>query len=174
MATIPSAVPEAPAGPTNKAPVFSLVIAIVFGVIVSVAVVGGAGYYLIHSGKLRLQMMPSPKPTVEAKTHTVALDPLLVNLSDSSGAAYLRVSIALRVADAEVAPKEEKESGNAKEQTAALRDAALVVLARETSERLLTPDGKEHLRTELKQSLAERVPDFKVVDLYFTEFLVQR
>lgn len=179
MATTPTVVQTNAEEPV-KLPVFSLVVAVVLGVIVSVAAVGGAGYYLIHSGKLRLQTMPPvvPTQTSSAKTHALVLEPLVVNLADGNGAAYLRVSIALNVVDVTGDPAKEGKKGEdakaAKETDAAVRDTALAVLGRQSSESLLAADGKERLKKELKDALAERNPEIKVADLYFTEFLVQR
>jgi flagellar FliL protein len=155
-------------------------IAVVLGVIVSVAAVGGAGYFLIHSGKLRLQTMPPVTAAqVPQKTHAVLLEPLVVNLADSSDAAYLRVSIALSVADAhgDAAKDEKKPEGGGVEENgadAAVRDTALEVLGKETSASLLAADGKERTKKALKDALSDRLPEMKIVDLYFTEFLVQR
>lgn len=178
MAPTTTVVPEAAPVPA-KVPVMSLVTAVVLGVVVSVAAVGGAGYYLIHSGKLRLQTMPAVVPSrSQQKTHAVLLEPLVVNLADGSGGAYLRASIELDVADLSGdGAKEDKKSEEAKESKgadAAVRDTALTVLGRETSDSLLAPDGKERAKKELKDALADRLPELKVVDLYFTEFLVQR
>jgi flagellar FliL protein len=178
MATTPTVVQANSAEPT-KLPVFSLVIAVVLGVILSVALVGGAGYYLIHSGKLRLQTAPPAAATQVAsvKTRAVVLEPLVVNLADGAGA-YLRVSIVLNVTGVEGAPaKDEKKAEETKagnDANAAIRDTTLAVLGRQTSESLLTPEGKERLKKELKQAFAERNAEIKVADLYFTEFLVQR
>jgi flagellar FliL protein len=55
-----------------------------------------------------------------------------------------------------------------------MRDAALTILGRETSEGLLEPQGKDRLREELKTSFTAKLPEKKVVDILFTEFLVQR
>ncbi|HEY8998553.1 MAG TPA: flagellar basal body-associated FliL family protein [Edaphobacter sp.] len=178
MATTPTVVQEQAPVPA-KVPVGPLMMAVVLGVIVSVAAVGGAGYFLIHSGKLRLQTMP-PATLAQSvqKTHSVLLEPLVVNLADASGAAYLRVSMALSVADTRgSAAKDEKKAEGAAEEKgtdAAVRDTALEVLSKETSASLLAADGKERTKKALKDALAERVPEMKIVDLYFTEFLVQR
>ncbi|MDE1178378.1 MAG: flagellar basal body-associated FliL family protein [Edaphobacter sp.] len=160
-----------------KVPVVSLGMAIVLGVVVSVSAVGGAGYYLIHSGKLRLQTMPPAVVSSGQKTRSIQMEPMVVNLADSTGEAYLRASIELRVADAVgETDKESKKPEEAKDKgaDAAVRDTVLAVLSGETSQALLTPDGKETLKKSLKDALAERNPELKVVDLYFTEFLVQR
>ena len=179
MATTSVVLQENSAEPV-KLPLVSLVLAIALGVIVSVSVIGGVGYYLIHSGKLKLQTAPAVQavtPTA-AKTHAVVLEPLLVNLADGSGGAYLRISIALNLADGKSeSAKDENKSEDAKagkEIDAAIRDTALTVLGRETSESLLAADGKERLKNELRAALAEHNPEIKVMDLFFTEFLVQR
>ena len=177
MATTPTVVQEQ-TPVSAKVPAGPLVAAVVAGVIVSVAAVGGAGYFLIHSGKLRLQTMPPATSTQSAqRTHSVLLEPLVVNLADASGAAYLRVSVALSVAEPRGDAKDEKKAESAAEEKgadAAVRDTALDVLSKETSESLLAADGKERTKKALKDALAERVPEMKIVDLYFTEFLVQR
>jgi len=159
-----------------KLPVVPLVTSVVLGILLSVAAIGGVGYYLIHSGKLRLQTMPPPPISLDPKTHPVALDPLIVNLADASGTAYLRVSLVLEVADAARSAKSGEKEGDEKQNpfSAAARDAALTVLSKQTSEVLLTLPGKNGVKVELKKAIAECDPNLKIVDLYFTEFLVQR
>jgi flagellar FliL protein len=108
----------------------------------------------------------------------MALEPLLVNLADPSGSAFLRAGITLEVADAPAEKGKEAKNQEAKPQSrdadAALRDTALAVLGRETSDQLLTPGGKDRLKSELKAAFVEHNRQLQVVDLFFTEFLVQR
>ena len=70
-------------------------------------------------------------------------------------------------------PKEGK-GGKDADTAAAVRDTALTVLGRQTSDGLLSVDGKERLKAELKAAMAEHNAELKVTDLFFTEFLVQR
>ncbi|MBS1798846.1 MAG: flagellar basal body-associated FliL family protein [Acidobacteria bacterium] len=175
MATTPTVTQTNPAE-SGKLPLASLIIAVALGVIVSVAAVGGAGYYLIHSGKLRLQTAPpaqSAAAPASTKTHAVMLEPMVVNLADSAAGSYLRISMTLNVGDPADAPAKE-EKNISKEADSALRDTALTVLGKQTSEGLLAADGKERLKTELKAAFVEHNPEIKVMDLYITEFLVQR
>jgi flagellar FliL protein len=108
----------------------------------------------------------------------MALEPLLVNLADPSGSAFLRVGMTLDVADETAEKGKEAKSAETKTQSkdadAALRDTALAVLGRQTSDQLLASGGKDRLKADLKAAFAEHNPQMKVTDLFFTEFLVQR
>jgi flagellar FliL protein len=110
----------------------------------------------------------------------MALEPVLVNLADPGGSSYLRVALTLRVADVEegkdAKAKEEKlkEDKAASDAVASVRDTTLMVLGRQTADGLLAADGKEHLKADLKKAFAEHNADLKVMDVFFTDFLVQR
>jgi flagellar FliL protein len=110
----------------------------------------------------------------------VALEPLLVNLSDAGGSSYLRVAMTLRVADvaekkgAKAKGEKDKEEKSSDEAIAAVRDTVLTVLGRQTADDLLAADGKDHLKLALKAGFAEHNADLKVIDVFFTDFLVQR
>jgi len=145
--------------------------------------IGGAGFWLVKSGRVTL---PGGVPAVQAaakaepvKTRLMALNPLLVNLADEGGAGYLRVEIVVRVVDAPAASgKEEKAAEKGKtavnEDEVVMRDAALGVLSRETSDTLLAPEGKSQLKDSLRKAFGASASNVKVVDVMFTEFLVQR
>lgn len=105
----------------------------------------------------------------------MALDPILVNLADTGGSSYLRLSLTLQVTDAtakkDVSARSDKSSDDA---VAAVRDTALTVLGSQTSDNLLVPEGKDRLKLDLKRAFAEHNADLKVKELFFTDFLVQR
>ena len=184
MATSPPLVQSSSASEPVKLPIVSLLIAVVLGVVVATLGVGGIVYYLARSGRLLMQGGAAARvePVGLVATHAMVLEPLLVNLADSGGNAYLRVGLTLRMADVAdkggAKSKDEKSSDGkgAKdvEAAAAVRDTALMVLGRQTSEGLLSVDGKERLKAELKAAMAEHNADLKVTDMFFTEFLVQR
>jgi flagellar FliL protein len=179
MATTPPVIQAKITSDPVKIPIVPLLISIVVGVFVATTAVGGVVYYLLRSGKVPLRVAErSPVSSETIKTHTVALDPLLVNLADPSGSAYLRAAITFQIVDPptdkskETKGTETKSPG--KEADASMRDIALTVLGRQTSDQLLAADGKERLKAELKKSLTDQNPSVKVADLFFTEFLVQR
>jgi flagellar FliL protein len=156
--------------------------AVIVGVVVATAAVGGTLFYLLRSGKVPIHATvaaPAPVTGSSAKTHMVVLEPLLVNLADSSGSAYVRAGITLAVADPATADakketRKDEAKADDKDANAAVRDTALTILGRATSDQLLAANGKESLKKQLKAALAEHNPDVKVADLFFTEFLVQR
>jgi flagellar protein FliL len=169
---------------TANVPFVPLIIAVVVAAAISVAVVGGGAYWLARSGRLSLPATALAATKAESSgpvaTHAMVLEPLVVNLADADGKAYLRVAVTLRVVDAddkkEAKTKEEQPKGSQgdDEDQAAVRDTLLTVLGRDSSDALLAADGKQHVKEELKAALTEHASGVKVADIFFTEFLVQR
>jgi flagellar FliL protein len=186
MATTPTVLASSSSVPApasvvvpTRFPVAPLLIAVVAGVLIAALGIGGVLYYLARTGKLPLQhgaAITAESPAT-ITTHAVVLEPLLVNLADAGGSSYLRVALTLRVADTAgkkaAKPKEEK-NGDGDEAVAAVRDTTLMVLGRQTADGLLAADGKEQLKAELRSGLAKHNTDIKVIDIFFTDFLVQR
>jgi len=167
--------------------VLPLVMIVLCTVVMVLGAVGGGLYWLSKTGRLPMpgaaaRTAPAVVKVEPMKTRVVVLEPLLVNLSDQGGASYLRVVLALELEDPPVSKdaktKEEKPPEKGKvvvsEDEVKMRDVALTVLGRETSGSLLAPEGKEQLKTLLRSAISAHVHDVKVVDVMFTEFLVQR
>ena len=186
MATPPTVLASAPSMPSAHAaepakfPVLPLVIAVVVGVMIAGLGIGGALYALARAGRLPVQGAASKTAPAPVATHLMALDPLVVNLADADHASYLKVSVVLQVTDAasgkgpaQTGEKAPEKTGGSESMIEA-RDTALTVLGRQTSDALLAADGKDRLKTELKAALLEHNPELKVVDVFFTDFLVQR
>lgn len=154
----------------------------VVGVLLATLGVGAGVYYLARTGRLPVQQGATHKveTTLPSTTHAMALEPLLVNLSDGEGNSYLRVALTLRVADVEATKGSNEREARPKEDKllndsmASVRDTTLTVLGRQTADGLLALDGKEHLKADLKKAFAEHNGDLKVTDIFFTDFLVQR
>ena len=102
----------------------------------------------------------------KVRVHPVLhLETFVVNLANVDERAYLRAGIDLGT------------SGPAPDDKAAvarLRDIILTQLAQQRSQDILTAEGKEKLKLELLTALQKQAPDLGVVEVYFTEFLVQR
>jgi flagellar FliL protein len=181
-------VPGAATTSQEKPGFVQLLMVIVAAVLICALLLGGAIYYLAKSGRLgAVTAVPPSTPGVSKvetvavpPTHAMVLEPMVVNLSDEGGKAYLRLGVTLRVMDPELKKgekaKEEqpKEAKDISDADAAVRDTALEVLGRQTAQVLLAPEGKEQLKKELKAAIAQHDPELKVTEVFFTEFLVQR
>jgi flagellar FliL protein len=162
-----------------KFPVLVLVLTVIVGIIAGVACLAGGVYLLgragkLHTGPLLVFSERTSAPIVA--THTISLDPILVNLADPSGHAYLRLGLALGIEDGPetATPANAAQAMNLpREREIPIRDTVLAVLGQQTSGALLEPDGKERLKQELQAALALHNPELKVRNLYFSDFLVQ-
>jgi flagellar protein FliL len=174
-----------------KFPVLVLAFTVLAGMIAGAVCIGGGLYLLIKSGKIDLAQALSARraPAAQVATRTVTLDPMLVNLSDPSGHAYLRLGLALTVEEPGGAAGPSSASvpagspggaagaagatSVAREREIPIRDTVLAVLGEQTSAALLEPGGKERLKQQLEAALAAHNADLRVHGLYFTDFLVQ-
>jgi flagellar FliL protein len=159
-----------------------LMLAMVFTILLTLSGVVGVLVYLAKVNKLPSGLASSVTSGSPdgSKTSEIVLDPLLVNLVDADGHGYLRAGVTLRVQGTvgnEGQAKTDSPSKDDKVATAVsapLRDIVLDVLGRQQVADLLQPDGKDKLKVVLKSALRDRDPDVRVVDIYFTEFLVQQ
>ncbi len=103
------------------------------------------------------------------ETSVISLAPFVLNLADAEDERFLRLGLTVVVAGA--APAQSESDAGAEE--ARMRDRILTVLATKGAEEVISFEGKEALRQELKQQVAELLADRRVVDVLFTEFLVQ-
>lgn len=99
----------------------------------------------------------------------VILDPFVVNLADPDGTKFLRITLSLLVHNEE----EAKELGENAVDKARMRSALLDLLAQQTSEALVTPEGKDTLKKDVATAVKGVVKKVKVSDVLFTEFVVQ-
>lgn len=107
-------------------------------------------------------------PTKPGSLH---LEPLILNLADPEGGRYLRVAIDI-VVD-RPAPAEAESAGSADLLSTRLRDRLLVVLASRTAAEVVSSEGKEALRAEVRRTAEPLLEEARVLDVYFTEFRVQ-
>ncbi len=108
------------------------------------------------------------EPKAEAADKTpggvVNLDSFVVNLADLAKPRYLKVDIAIEVANS---GKKHIEDGKVR-----VRDAVLTYLTGLTSEQTMGPLGKSDMRFALKQRINEALPEKSVKNVYFTQFIV--
>lgn len=90
----------------------------------------------------------------------------IVNLKNTGGARYARVSMDLDL---------EKEAAKAEieKRMSQIRDMVLMIISAKTAEDLQTVEGKQALRKEILDSLNGIMRESKVQGLFFTEFVIQ-
>jgi flagellar FliL protein len=100
---------------------------------------------------------------------------MIVNLAD--GRSYLRAGVSVRLRDQDKAGRGNdaaKDSKGVDEASIALRDTTLTVLSAATADGLLAPGGRDALKKLLESAYKTHNEESHVMDVYFTEFLVQR
>jgi flagellar protein FliL len=111
-----------------------------------------------------------------ASRSVLPLESFTVNLADAEEGRFLRATMALGV-DGQLPALTHGESRpveTGQVSMATIRDSIITVLAQCTSDQLLSPAGKAKLKADIISSLNHDVPELRVRDVYFTEFLVQR
>jgi flagellar FliL protein len=110
----------------------------------------------------------------------------IINLADPSGRKYIKITVVLEfsyssveggAADSNnegeaVDPKLAYEEEITSKQ-AIIDDVVITLLSTKTFEELYTAEGKETLRNEIMFLTNQRLPQYRILGVYFTEFVVQ-
>jgi flagellar FliL protein len=115
---------------------------------------------------------PAAKAEAEhdpSDTGVLVMEPFLVNLADQDSPRFLRATLRLVVADKEHA----EHLGEDEVAKARIRSAILELLTTQKSTDLVTPDGKAALKKSILGATGKMLKEAKVVDVLFSEFVVQ-
>jgi len=137
---------------------------------------GGAGaWWWFHRAEAAAPTdghAPSAKAEAEVDPHdsgVLVMEPFLVNLADQDAPRFLRATLRLIVADKEHAEHlAEDEVAKAR-----IRSAVLELLTTQKSSDLVTPEGKSALKKSIVGATSKILTEAKVVDVLFSEFVVQ-
>ncbi len=103
------------------------------------------------------------------KSAVLPLEPFVVNLADIDAPRYLRIKINLMLDDkARIKELQENQVLQLK-----VRDVILQSLTSKTSQDLIKDEGKNKLRHEIQDKIAIYFRGPKLVDIMFTEFVIQ-
>jgi flagellar FliL protein len=107
----------------------------------------------------------------------------IINLVDPTGRKYIRLTVVLEFAPdnpeyAKMKPEEQTAyvtsfQNEINTRMPIMDDAVITLLSTKTYDDLYTAAGKEKLRGEVMNAIASRVPQYKLISVYFTEFVVQ-
>lgn len=152
-----------------------LLIAGILGVVLLFMGMMGAGFFILWS------RIPVPSPVVDGEEEIpeealedkqpdigplYSIGTMIVNLADKGGKRYLRVNMELELSHPEVSEQIEK-------RLPMVRDSILMVLSTKTFQDISTTEGKNSLRTELVAELGKLFAPDNIVNVFFTEFVVQ-
>jgi flagellar FliL protein len=107
----------------------------------------------------------------------------IINLAEPTGRRYIRVNIVLEIyptnPDYVNMGHEEQQhyleefNQEVEESLPIINDSLISELSSKTFEEVYTAEGKEIIREEIVTLLNEKLPDHHIMNVYFTEFVVQ-
>jgi len=162
------------AAPKKKSKLLLIIIILV----VLLAAGGGGAYFFLFKKKAapppQQGQAAAPAPVAApagpsappVKTIIDHLSTFIVNLADQSGSRYLKVTMDLSLSNEEV--KKEIE-----EKMPMVRDTIITILSNKYYNDIATPAGKLTLKRELISRLNVILAKGRILDIYFTEFVVQ-
>jgi flagellar protein FliL len=130
-----------------------------------ILVVAGSAV-ILSIGFLRPGHKPNKPERVSVKA-ILALDPFLVNLADPHETRFVKTTFQLGL------EKEWKGEAKNSAATAAMRDSIISLLSSKTSDQILTAQGKDQLRDEIRARMNALSPDLKVIEVYIVDIVVQ-
>ena len=110
---------------------------------------------------------PPPKKTEEKFGHVVGLDSVVVNLAQSEGRRYLKVTVQLEVAEDERVVKE------VESRKPQLADLLVNTLTKKTLAEVTAPDALDRLRNEIQERAGQGLGQDRIRRVFITEFVVQ-
>jgi flagellar protein FliL len=154
-----------------------LILLIVVVLLLLVAIAGAAYFFLVmksgpHATPAQGQSQQQQPVVVDNSAPPVffAIDPFTVNLQSDDGERYLHLGLTLKLADA-------KEADVLKEHMPEIRSRILLLLSNKHPSDLSTAEGKTALigeiKTQIEQPFVQGGPGNPVVDVLFTDFVVQ-
>jgi flagellar basal body-associated protein FliL len=126
---------------------------------------------------------PTPHEYMPGEGIMINMSTKIINLVDPGGRKYIRLTVVVEFApdnpDYQSLPEAEKTSyltefgAKLNALMPIMDDTVITLLSTKTYEDLYTADGKEKLRLEIMDILSKKLPEYKIISIYFTEFVVQ-
>ena len=169
-------VPQEPVKPASGLSIGKILM--IAGLALASSAGGGLLSFVLVQRTLRAEAKAAERPAtgqdeklVEmlGKSAVLPLDPFVVNLADTDAARYLRIKINLMVDD----KTKTKEILDNQALQLKVRDVILQSLTAKTSRDLINEDGKNKLRKEIQEKIAVYFREPKLVEVMFTEFVIQ-
>ncbi|HUU33052.1 MAG TPA: flagellar basal body-associated protein FliL [Vicinamibacterales bacterium] len=134
-----------------------------------VVALAGGGYYYTTTQAATAEHAVESKEVSPKERGLVSFEPFVVNLADPGGQRFVRATVQLVVGDAHMAT----ELTDTPVLAMHARAIILELLATQHADTLVTPEGKVALRQAIADGIAEAVHEVEVVDVLFSDFVVQ-
>ena len=108
-----------------------------------------------------------PKPAVPRFGRVIALDSVVVNVAQTEGRRYLKVTVHLEV------PDEEKLVKEVESRKPQLLDLIVATLTKKTLSEVTAPEALDKLRDEVRERFVPALGPERVRQVFITEFVVQ-
>jgi flagellar FliL protein len=132
---------------------------------VALVVVGGGAAWMLRGGSAATA---AQEPGLESRG-LLAFETLLVNLSDKGGNRFLKATVQLVLAS----KAEAAEVAESQVVMSAIRSSMLELMSQQIATELVTVEGKTALKQAIKERIAPHLKHQKVIDVLFSEFVVQ-
>jgi flagellar FliL protein len=99
----------------------------------------------------------------------INLDAFLVNLADTDSTRFVKVTFRLGLDEASLG----EELAGDQIVLSATRDKIISLLSTKTAEELLTLEGKDKLRNEIRERVNPILPKGKIVEVFIMDFVIQ-
>ena len=129
---------------------------------------GGAGVGAFWWGR-HSAPIADPPHVRSGERGIVSFEPFVVNLADKAASRFLRTTIEVVVSDPAVAAQLQKTPVQLME----ARSTILELLTQQTADTLNTPEGKTGLKKAIAERLSSLFTDVKVLDVLFSDFVIQ-
>lgn len=158
---------DATAAPAKKSSKGKFIV--IVGLLVLLGGGGAAAFFAFRKPAEAATGDAAPKKETRAPTGIVSFEPFVVNLADPGSPHFLRISVRLIVPNEE----EAKKIDESQVQLMRLRSAIVDLLSSETSQHIVTQDGKTELKKQIAERAATIVDPIEVADVLFSDFVVQ-
>ncbi|MFV3408276.1 flagellar basal body-associated FliL family protein [Bdellovibrio bacteriovorus] len=168
-----SDVSSAPSGGSGQKPILLIALAVV-----NMLVVAGVGF-MLYSNRKKEAAEPKIEQVIKGEAEAqhkeateekevigkvVPLETFIVNLAGSKGRKVAKVNMELEVTGSHVMEELEKRK-------AQIRDIIIIILSSKTYEDVSSREGKDSLRSEIKDTINSFLVQGKISNVFFTEFI---
>lgn len=159
----------------GKSPMILMALAVI-----NMAVVGVVGY-MLYAGRKADDAKPKLEDVIQGEKAAqeadalkekvvvgtvIPLETFIVNLAGSKGRRIAKVNMEIEVDGKGIEDEIDKRK-------AQIRDIIIILLSGKTYDEVSTREGKEQLRSEIKDTVNAFLTSGKILQVYFTEFLYQ-